>query len=60
LVYEFTTNNPPRTTKTIAEIKKVLINGFHKPSSKDQYMNEMIEIRQKPREFIWEIDQRFK
>jgi hypothetical protein len=23
-------------------------------------MNEMIEIRQKPGEFIWEIDQRFK
>jgi hypothetical protein len=23
-------------------------------------MNEMIEIRQKPKESIWEIDQRFK
>jgi hypothetical protein len=23
-------------------------------------MNEMIEIRHKPREFVWDIDQRFK
>jgi hypothetical protein len=23
-------------------------------------MNKMIEIRQKPREFVWEIDHRFK
>jgi hypothetical protein len=44
------TNNPPGTTKTIAYINKLLINEFQKPSSKDQYMNEMIDIRQKPRE----------
>jgi hypothetical protein len=54
------TNNLPRTTRTIGDIKKLLINEFQKPSSKDQYMNEMIEIRQKPRESIWEIDHRFK
>jgi hypothetical protein len=53
-------NNPPRTTKTISDIKNLLINEFQKPSLEDQYMNEMIEIRQKPRESIWEIDQRFK
>jgi hypothetical protein len=53
------TNNPPRTTRTIADIKKPLINEFQKPSSEDHYMNEMIEIRQKPGESIWEIDQRF-
>jgi hypothetical protein len=37
-----------------------LINEFQKPSSEDQYMNEMIEIRQKPGKSVWEIDQRFK
>jgi hypothetical protein len=53
-------NNPPGTTRTIVDIKNLLINEFQKPSSEDQYMNEMIEIRQKPRESVWEIDQRFK
>ena len=43
-----TVNNPPGTTRTIAYIKNLLINEFHKPSSEDQYMNEMIEIKQKP------------
>jgi hypothetical protein len=42
------TNNPPGTIKTIADIKKLMINEFQKPSSEDQYMNEMIKIRQKP------------
>jgi hypothetical protein len=41
-------NSPLGTTKTIGDIKKLLINEFQKPSSEDQYMNEMIEIRQKP------------
>jgi hypothetical protein len=54
------TNNPPGTTRMIVDIKKLLINEFQKPSSEDQYMNEMIEIRQKPGESVWEIDQRFK
>jgi hypothetical protein len=53
-------NSLPRTTRTIIHIKKLLINEFHKPSSEDQYMNEMIQIRQKPEESVWEIDQRFK
>jgi hypothetical protein len=30
------------------------------PGLEDQYMNEMIEIRRKPRKSMWEIDQRFK
>jgi hypothetical protein len=55
-----TTNNPPGTTKTIVDIKKLLINEFQNPSSEDQYMNEMIEIRQKLGESVWEIDQIFK
>jgi hypothetical protein len=54
------TNNPPGTTRTIGDIKKLLINEFQNPSSKDQYMNEMIEIRKKPGESVWDIDQRFK
>jgi hypothetical protein len=42
-------NSLPRTTRMIGDIKKLLINELQKPSSEDQYMNEMIEIRQKPR-----------
>jgi hypothetical protein len=53
-------NSPPWTTRTIGDIKKLLINEFQKPSSEYQYMNEMIEIRQKLGESVWEIDQRFK
>jgi hypothetical protein len=48
------------TTRTIGDIKNLLINEFQKPSSEYQYMNEMIEIRQKLGESVWDIDQRFK
>jgi hypothetical protein len=41
-------------------VKILLVNGFQKPSSEDQYMNEIIEISKKPRESVWEIDERFK
>jgi hypothetical protein len=54
------TNSLPRTTKMIGDIKKLLINEFQKPISKDQYMNEMIDIRHKLGESVWEIDHRFK
>jgi hypothetical protein len=50
----------PGTTQTIADINKLLINEFQNPSSKDQYMNEMIEIIKKPGESFCEIDLRFK
>jgi hypothetical protein len=53
-------NSPPRVTRTITDVKKLLINEFHNPRSEDQYMNEMIEIRKKTGEYVWEIDQRFK
>jgi hypothetical protein len=53
-------NSPPGTIRMIGDIKKLLINEFQKPSSKDQYMNEMIEIRQKLGESVWEIDHKFK
>jgi hypothetical protein len=54
------TNSVPGTTRTLADIKKLLINEFQMTSSEDRYMNEMIEIKQKPGESVWEIDQRFK
>jgi hypothetical protein len=38
-------NSPPGTTRMIADVKKLLINEFQKPSSEDKHMNEMIEIR---------------
>jgi hypothetical protein len=54
------TKNAPGMTRTLADIKNLLINEFQKPSLEDQYMNEMIEIRHKPEESVWEIDQIFK
>jgi hypothetical protein len=54
------TNSSPGMTRTLTDIKKLLINEFQEPNSEDQYMNEMIKIRQKLRESVWEIDQRFK
>jgi hypothetical protein len=53
-------NSVLEMTRTLDDIKKLLINEFDKLSSEDQYMNEMIEIRQKPGESVWEIDQIFK
>jgi hypothetical protein len=41
-------------------VKRKLINEFQKPSSEDQFMNEMIEIKKKPGESVWEVDQKFK
>jgi hypothetical protein len=54
------TNNPMGTPTTVAEVKRQLINEFQKPSSEDQFMNEMIEIKQKIGESVWEVDQKFK
>jgi hypothetical protein len=54
------TNSVPGMTRTLEDIKKLLINEFQKLSSEDRYMNEMIKIRQKLREFVWEIDHIFK
>jgi len=48
-------NSPLGKTQTITDVKKLLINEFHKPSSKDQYMNEIIEIRKKTGDFVWKI-----
>jgi hypothetical protein len=54
------TNSVPVMTRTLDDINKLLISEFQKSSSEDQYMNEMIEIRQKPGESVWDINQRFK
>jgi hypothetical protein len=53
-------NNPPRVTRTIADVKRISINKFQNPISKDQYMNEMIEIRKKLGDYVWQIDEWFK
>jgi hypothetical protein len=50
------TKNALGMMRTLEDIKKLLINEFQKLSSEDQYMNEMIEVGQKPGESIWEID----
>jgi hypothetical protein len=38
-------NSPQGLPKTILDVKKLLVNEFHKPNLEDQYMNEMIEIK---------------
>jgi len=54
------TNNPTRTSTTVEDVKRKLINKFQKPSSKEYFMNEMIEIKKKLGESVWEVDQKFK
>lgn len=44
-----TTNNPMGVPITVVEVKRKLINEFQKPRAEDQFMNEMIEIKQKPK-----------
>jgi hypothetical protein len=53
-------NNPMGAPTTVVEVKRKLINVFQKSSSEDQFMNEMIEIKKKPGESVWEVDQKFK
>jgi hypothetical protein len=53
-------NNPQGTPKTVVEMKKTQMNDFQRPSSKDQYVNKMIQIKNKPGESVWEVDQKFK
>jgi hypothetical protein len=51
---------PQGATTTITDVKKALINEFQRPSSKDQFMNEMIEIKQNICESVCEVDYKFK
>ena len=53
-------NSPLGVTRTIADVKQLLINEFQNPNSENQYMNEMIEIMKRPDDYVWEIDHRFK
>jgi hypothetical protein len=53
-------NSPQGAPKIDTNVKKELINEFQGASSKNQFMNEMIEIKQKPSESVWEVDQKFK
>ena len=53
-------NNPQGAPGTVAEIKHALITEFQRLKSEDQFMNEMSEFRQKPRESVWDIDHKFK
>jgi len=51
---------PQGSPTTIAYVNKVLINEFQQLTSKDKYMNEMIEIKPKPGDSVWEIDRKVK
>jgi hypothetical protein len=53
-------NNPQGASWTIAEIKKELIMEFQRPKLEDHFMNDMIWVRKKLGESVWDIDQRFK
>ena len=46
--------------KTLAEVRKGLIEEFRKPKSEAQYMVELKDIKQFPNETVWDFDQRFK
>jgi hypothetical protein len=50
-------NTPEGAHTIIVDVKKELINDFQRPSSENQYMNEMIEIKKNPGESVWEVDQ---
>jgi hypothetical protein len=45
-------NNPTGSPTNITEVNRKLINEFQKPSSEDQFMNEMIDIKQKSGELV--------
>jgi hypothetical protein len=45
-------NNQQGASKIVVEVKKLLVNEFYNPSSQDQYMNEMIDIRKKLGDYV--------
>ena len=55
-----TTNNTWGAPEKVAVIKQEFITEFHRPKLEDQFMNEMVEVRKKERESVWDIDQNFK
>ena len=46
--------------KTLNEIQVVLIDEFKNPKPESQCIIEIKEIKQLPRESVWDFDQRFK
>ena len=47
-------------SKTLNEIHVGLIDGFRKPKSESQCINEIKEIKQLSTEYVWDFDQIFK
>ena len=47
-------------SKSLAEIRKRLIEEFRKAKFQAQYITELKEIKQYPNEAVWDFDQRFK
>jgi RNase P/RNase MRP subunit POP5 len=48
--------NTQGVSGTVKEIKHAFIIDFQRPKLEDQFMNEMIEVRQKPGDSVWDID----
>ena len=46
--------------RTLLEVKLAMITKFKKPKSESQCITELKEIKQKPTEYMWEFDQKFK
>lgn len=57
---KFQTTTPTRTTRTLTEIKTVLILEFKKSKLESQCITELKEIKQGANESVWDFDQRFK
>jgi hypothetical protein len=55
-----TINIPQGAPTTVAYVKKAIINEFQQPNSEDQFMNEMIGIKENIGESFSEFDQKFK
>ena len=51
--------HPHGVLETVVEIKKAMIIEFQRTKLEDQFMNEMIEVRKKPEESVWDIDKKF-
>jgi hypothetical protein len=51
-----TVNSPQGSPTIVVDVKKAFINEFKKPSLEDQFMNEMIDIKLKAGESVWEVD----
>lgn len=46
--------------RTLGQIKTAMVKEFKKPKSESQCIIELKEIKQKPTEWVWEFDQKFK